>query len=116
MTTAQLMLHPGPTIRAIHPVVCKLPQVYRGGIILWSSSLFRPQFLTYVLLVSRLGIEEPTWEEFYGENVEEAKPFDEFFTKPSGDEDDSFLLPGAFNGVSSNVVITAGTPGMWFSS
>lgn len=35
----------------------------------------------------RLGVEEPTWEEFYGENVEEAKPFDEFFTKPSDEED-----------------------------
>jgi len=46
----------------------------------------------------RLGIEEPTWEEFYGENVEEAKPFDEFFTKGNEDEEELFLNSG-FNAV-----------------
>eukprot|EP00775_Hariotina_reticulata_P011091 gene11092-11246_t len=35
--------------------------------------------------------------EFYGENVEEAKPFDEFFTKGNEDDEDLFLTPG-FNG------------------
>jgi hypothetical protein len=39
----------------------------------------------------RLGIEEPTWEEFYGEAVEEAKPFEEFFSKP-GDDDEAALI------------------------
>ncbi|KAF8073168.1 rpsU [Scenedesmus sp. PABB004] len=41
----------------------------------------------------KLKIEEPTWEEFYGENVEEAKPFDEFFSKP-GDEEEELYLSG----------------------
>lgn len=43
----------------------------------------------------RLGIEEPTWEEFYGAS-DEAKPFDDFFKKP-GDDDD--YMQG-INGVS----------------
>lgn len=52
-----------------------------------------------ILPCLRLGIEEPTWEEFYGENVEEFKPFDEFFIKPGGvdDMDDTFSLPGGIN-------------------
>jgi hypothetical protein len=39
--------------------------------------------LLYLLLLLplRLGIEEPTWDDFYGPaTVEEAKPFDEFFS------------------------------------
>lgn len=58
-----------------------------------------------VAAVIRLGIEEPTWEEFYGENVEEAKPFDEFFTKGNEDDEDLFLAPG-YNGVSDEAYIT----------
>jgi len=37
----------------------------------------------------KMGIEEPSWEEVYGENQDEAKPFDEYFCKP-GDGDEAF--------------------------
>jgi hypothetical protein len=38
----------------------------------------------------RLGIEEPSWEELYGNGMgDEATPFDEYFCKPA-DDDDSF--------------------------
>jgi hypothetical protein len=41
----------------------------------------------------RLGIEEPTWDEFYGPaTVEEAKPFDEFFSHATDMEMDMYQV------------------------
>lgn len=41
----------------------------------------------------RLGIEEPTWDEFYGPAIlEEAKPFDEFFVHTTDMEMDVYQV------------------------
>ncbi|WIA29653.1 hypothetical protein OEZ86_012139 [Tetradesmus obliquus] len=41
--------------------------------------------------VRKLGIEEPTWDDFYGPaTVEEAKPFDEFFSHTTDMEADMY--------------------------
>ena len=51
-----------------------------------------------VLCPHRLGIEEPTWEELYGNGGgEEGHPFDDYFCKP-GDDDD-FMGQGAIGEV-----------------
>jgi hypothetical protein len=51
-----------------------------------------------VLCPHRLGIEEPTWEELYGNGGgEEGHPFDDYFCKP-GDDDD-FMNQGALGEV-----------------
>lgn len=59
--------------------------------------------LCYASCPSRLGIEEPTWEELYGNGGgEEGHPFDDYFCKP-GDDDD-FLLAGGMEEVRCGVV------------
>lgn len=48
-------------------------------------------FMLCCAVLCRLGIEEPSWEELYGNGGmgEEGHPFDEYFCKP-GDDDDVF--------------------------
>jgi len=41
------------------------------------------------VVLCRNGIEEPSWEELYGENQDETKPFEDYFCKPA-DADDQF--------------------------
>lgn len=49
-----------------------------------------PLLAVCALLCCRLGIEEPTWDELYGNNgMEEGHPFDDYFCKP-GDDDEAF--------------------------
>jgi hypothetical protein len=76
------------TIAAAHPLpVClpSLPATACCAASLWCAS-------------NRLKIEEPTWEEAYRDNIEEAKPFDEFFCKPA-DDDDEPMYSSMMNGV-----------------
>lgn len=62
---------------------------------------------------NRLGIEEPSWEELYGNGVgEEGNPFDEFFCKP-GDDDEAYASLGAVGDVS---VCFGGGGGLWWWS
>jgi hypothetical protein len=80
------------------------------------------QHLTHpITTIRRLGIEEPTWDEFYGPaTVEEAKPFDEFFSHATDMEMDMYQVGVCYNTCNHthcNTVIVRGmctvTPQTW---